>query len=341
MNIMIFKQKILGIVLLTAICSCQSSKEVKTTGSIERVDPTLESIVSPDATIEIIADGFDWTEGPLWIEDKKMLLFSDIPKNTVFKWTEENGIETYLKPSGYTGVADGRGEPGSNGLLLDGQGNLVLCQHGDRRLARMASPLDTPRAEFVTIAATFDGKKINSPNDATFHDGDFYFTDPPYGLAKGEADSLKETPFQGVYRVQANGQVTMLIDSLTRPNGIAFSPDGSYLYVANSDKAKARWYRYSVVKDDMGNVVLAAGKILYDATSLTATEKGLPDGMKVDNNGTIFASGPGGIFIFNPEGKVLGKIKLAEAASNTALSGDQKILYITNDMNILRVKLRK
>jgi len=338
---MTLKHIIIGIVLSTSIYGCQPSKEIKTTGSIERIDPSLESILTTDAKIEIIADGFDWAEGPLWIDDRNMLLFSDVPKNTVFKWTEKKGVETYLMPSGYTGPKNVSNEPGSNGLLLDDKGYLILCQHGDRRLAMMDAPIDSPKAEFVTIADKFNGKKINSPNDAAFYKGDFYITDPPYGLANGEKDSLKEIPFQGVYRTDVNGNVTLLIDSLTRPNGIAFSPDGNYLYVANSDPAKARWYRYSVVRDNEGNFIsLTAGKIFYDATSLTATEKGLPDGMKVDQNGTIFASGPGGVFIFNPEGKLLGKIKLEDPASNTALSGDQKTLFVTNDMNILRIKLR-
>ena len=338
---MITKQGILGIILLTTICSCQPSKEVKTTGSIERIDPTLESIISPDAKIEIIADGFEWSEGPLWINDKNMLLFSDVPKNTVYKWTEEKGTEVYLTPSGFTGTKTNSNEPGSNGLLLDGEGNLILCQHGNRQLAKMKSTLDSPKAEFSVIAGSFNGKKFNSPNDAVFYKDDFYITDPPYGLAYQDSDTLKEIPFQGVYRADSKGNVTLLVDSLTRPNGIAISPDGNYLYVANSDPAKARWYQYNITRDDLGNIGLTSGKILYDATPLTATEKGLPDGLKVDNNGTIFASGPGGVFIFNPEGKILGKIKLSDPASNTALSGDQKTLFITSDMNVLRVKLRK
>ncbi len=336
------KQRILGIVLLAAMYACSPSKERKTTGSIERIDPTLESILSPDAKIEILADGFDWTEGPLWVEDKKMLLFSDIPPNKIFKWTEEKGVELYLTPSGFTGEKTESDEPGSNGLLLDDEGNLVLCQHGDRRLATMMAPLDSPKAVFETIADRFDGKRLNSPNDAVFYDYDYYLTDPAYGLAKKLDDPEKEIPFQGVYRASANGVVTVLVDSITNPNGIAFSPDHKYLYIANSNPERAKWYRYNVAKDSAGNVRLTSGKIIYDATSLTATEKGLPDGMKIDSNGTIFASGPGGVFIFNPDGKLLGKIKLPDApASNTALSTDEKTLYITNDMNLIRVVLRK
>jgi gluconolactonase len=337
---MTLKQLIPGIILLAAVYSCQPAKEVKTIGSIDRLDPALDNILSPDAKVEIIADGFDWTEGPLWLDDKKMLLFSDIPRNSIYKWTEEKGAELYLKPAGFTGDSTASQEPGSNGLLLDDEGNLLLCQHGDRRLAMMLAPLDSPKAEFQTIVDKYDGKRLNSPNDAVFNNYDFYFTDPPYGF-KGIENPPKEIPFQGVYRVSADGGMTLLVDSVTRPNGIAFTRDGNRLFIACSDPAKAVWYRYDVIRNDDG-VSLGNGKVFYDATSLTASEKGLPDGMKIDSNGTIFATGPGGVFIFNQDGKVLGKIKLPDApTSNTALSADEKTLFITNDMNILRVTLRK
>lgn len=333
------KQLLIPAILL-AVCACQPKNEMKTTGTIERLDPALDNVISADAKIEIIAEGFDWTEGPLWVESQKMLLFSDIPPNSIFKWTEEKGAELYLKPSGYTGEKPRGGEQGSNGLLLDDEGNLVLCQHGDRRLATMLAPLDAPKAEFQTIADKWEGKRFNSPNDAVFRDYDFYITDPAYGMEKQFDDSLRETPFCGVYRVAADGKVTLLTDTLSRPNGIAFSPDGKYLFVANSDPAKAIWAKYEV-KRDSSNVTLGEGKILYDATSLTKTEKGLPDGMKIDSNGNIFATGPGGVFIFNPDGKLLGKIKLPDPSSNCALTGDEKTLFVTNDMYVLRIKLRK
>jgi gluconolactonase len=326
--------------MLLIVCACQPKNEMRTTGTIERLDPALDNIVSPDAKIEIVAEGFDWTEGPLWVESQKMLLFSDIPPNTVFKWTEEKGTEVYLKPSGYTGEKERGGEKGSNGLLLDDEGNLVLCQHGDRRLATMLAPIDAPKSEFQTIADKWEGKKFNSPNDAVFHDYDFYITDPAYGMEKQFEDPARETPFCGVYRAAADGTVTLLTDTLSRPNGIAFSPDGNYLFVANSDPAKAIWSKYEV-KRDSSKVTLGEGKILYDATSLVATEKGLPDGMKIDSQGNIFATGPGGVFIFNLEGKLLGKIKVPDPTSNCALTGDEKTLFVTNDMYVLRIKLRK
>ena len=338
------KQKFVWIVLICISYACNPAKEMKTTGSIERLDPAFDSILSSDAQIEIIARDLVWSEGPLWVESEKMLLFSDVPQNIVYKWTEEKGMEKYLTPSGYTGSRKGPFE-GSNGLLLDDKGNLILCQHGDRRLGMMLAPLNAPKSEFKSIADNFNGKRFNSPNDAVFRNSEFYFTDPPYGLEKQMKDPNKEIPFQGVYRVAANGAVSLLTDSLSLPNGIAFSPEGKYLFVANSDPQKAIWYRFTV-NDAMSSVgermvTLTDGTLFYNATSLVATEKGLPDGLKIDGKGNIFASGPGGVFIFNQEAKLLGKIKLPDPASNCALSTDEKTLFVTNDMYVLRIKMRK
>ncbi|MBY0435749.1 MAG: SMP-30/gluconolactonase/LRE family protein [Cyclobacteriaceae bacterium] len=327
-------KKISLLVLLGWVVACQSS-EKKSIGSIERIESALDEIVSPDTEVEVIGEGFDWSEGPLWIESQKMLLFSDVPKNKVFKWTEEGGVQLYLEPSGYTSSTLRGGEMGSNGLLLNDQGNLVLCQHGDRRLAMMTAPISSPEPTFTTIANKFEGKRFSSPNDAVYHKRDYYFTDPPYGLEKQMEDPQKEISFQGVYRVSAKGGVYLLVDSLTRPNGLAFSPDGKYLVVANSDPQKARWYRY-----EMNDTTVVSGKVLYDATNLTSTETGMPDGLKIDGNGTIFATGPGGIFIMDLEGRLLGKIKLSDPSSNCALSTDEKTLYITDDMYLLRIKMR-
>lgn len=324
---------IIYLILSCFLLNCTSTAK-KTIGSIERLDDSLDEIVSPDAQIEILADGFDWSEGPLWIEAHNMLLFSDVPRNTIYKWTEENGAEVYLTPSGFTGSESNSKEPGSNGLLLDGSGNLVLCQHGDRRLAKMKAPLDKPNVEFISIADQYEGMRFNSPNDAVFYEDNYYFTDPPYGLALQANDPEKEISFQGVYKVSADGVVTLLIDSLTRPNGIAFTPTAKMI-VANSDPQKAMWYQF-----EFSNTAVIKGSVFYDATSYTSTEKGLPDGLKIDSQGNVFASGPGGIWIFNSQGKLLGKLKLPEATSNCALSPNEKILYITCDMYLLRVKLR-
>jgi len=311
--------------------------EQRYTGSIDRLDPALDEIISPGARAEIIAEGFEWSEGPVWIEKNKMLLFSDVPSNTIYKWTEEKGREVYLTPSGYTETESRKGEMGSNGLLTDSAGRLVLCQHGNRQIARMNSPIENPRPLFTIIASHYSGKRFNSPNDAVYkNDGELFFTDPPYGLEKNIDDPKKEIPFQGVYKVKKTGEVILLLDSITRPNGIAFMPGQKKLIVANSDPENPYWYVFDAGENDE----LENGRIFYDASDAAKSEKGLPDGLKVDKNGNVFASGPGGIWVFSKDGQFIGKIKLPEAASNCALSADEKTLYITNDMYVLRLKMR-
>ena len=322
------------LLLFTAACG---KKETALTISIDRLDPAIDSVISNEITVDVIGTGYKWSEGPLWIESEKMLLFTDVPTNTIYKWTAEKGAEVYLTPSGYTGTIPRAGEPGANGLALDEVGNLILCQHGDRRIAMMNTPVGKPSADFTTLSDKYNGKRLNSPNDVVFNNYDFYFTDPPYGLIKNMKDSSKEIPFQGVYRITSKGETVLLIDSISRPNGLAFSPDGKKLYVASSDPDKARWYQYEM-NDSMQ---IVSGKILHDATEQAKTEKGLPDGLKVDHNGNIFGTGPGGIWIFNPAGKLIGKIKLTEPASNCGLSADEKSLFVTNNMNVIKIQLRK
>ncbi|HEV7331197.1 MAG TPA: SMP-30/gluconolactonase/LRE family protein [Flavisolibacter sp.] len=330
----------LGILLFTLLLQVthgHAQKAYPLTGSIERYDSAINAILSPAAKAEIIATGFDWSEGPLWIESAGILLFSDVPRNTIYKWTEAKGTEVYLSPSGYTGNAKRGGETGSNGLTLDQDGRLVLCQHGDRRMARMDAPIHLPQPRFITLAGTFQGKKFNSPNDAVYNSkGELFFTDPPYGLEKYIHDPAKEIPFQGVYKRTAKGEVVLLTDTLTRPNGVAFLPGEKTLLVANSDGAKPNWYAIDFAKDGTVSNV----RIFYSAAGYDKSLKGGNDGLKVDRNGNVFATGPGGIWIFTKEAKLLGKIRLDEAASNCALSPDEKTLYITNDMQVLRVKLR-
>jgi len=326
-----------ALILLTLILASCTTKEVKTVGSIERIDPALDEILSANASVEIIGEGYTWSEGPVWIEKENMLLFSDVPENIVYKWTEEKGVETYLTPSGFTGDSTRSRERGSNGLVLHND-SLILCQHGNRQVAKMNASLKTPKPEFIALASTYDGKRFNSPNDAAYRsNGDLFFTDPPYGLGDLDNDVDKESPVNGVYKVTPIGVVSLMVDSLTKPNGIAFMPDGNRFLVANSDGAKAIWYEFEL--NDQGDTVKSA-KIFYNATSLMGIEKGSPDGFKIDSKGNVFATGPGGIWIFNNEGKVLGKIKLPEASANCALSPDEKTLYITADMYLLRVKMR-
>jgi gluconolactonase len=339
-------KKLLPICLIALLSACNNAEnknepmteKYKTTGTIERIDAALDALIDTSAKPEIIAEGFEWSEGPLWIEKNNMLLFSDVPTNTIYKWTEAKGKEIYLKPSGYTdSVPSTCKEPGSNGLILDSEGNLVLCQHGDRRMARMDAALDKPAAKFITLANKYNGKRFSSPNDAVYNLGELFFTDPPYGLStQDDKDPKKEILFNGVYKVKKDGTVVLLIDSITRPNGIAFFPEGKRLLVACSDPDKPNWYCFDVSGDSLIN-----GKIFYSTAGHDKNWKGLPDGLKIDRNGNVFATGPGGVWIFNSSGKLSGMIKLDEATSNIALSPDEKIMYITNDMYVLRLKMRK
>lgn len=329
-------KKIFVFAFLTTTLMSQAQTNDKTVGTLERFDAALDKIVLPDAKAEIIAEGFVWSEGPLWIEKHGMLLFSDVPANTVYKWTEAKGKVVYLRPSGYTGTVTRGGETGSNGLLLDAGGRLVLCQHGNRQMARMDAPLEKPQSSFTTLANNFNGKRFNSPNDAVYNGkGELFFTDPPYGLEKGPNDPAREMSFQGVYRVKPNGEVALVTDTLTRPNGIAFFPDEKTLLVANSDPEKPNWYAFDVAPD--GSV--ANGRIFF-AAPRDGKLKGLPDGLKIDSGGTVFATGPGGVYIFHSKGKLLGRLSVPDPASNCALSPDEKTLYITNNKQVLRFRMR-
>lgn len=341
MRIIMLSVLLPGVLLFTSCKNSQTAEETTdavTYGTIERLDPSLNALIDEAATVEVIAEGHTWTEGPLWVPQHKMLLFSDIPPNKIYKWTEANGVEEYLTPSGYTGAQPSTSpEPGSNGLILNHKNQLVLCQHGDRQVAVMDAPLDQPASSFVPIVSAYDGKKLNSPNDAIIDsDGNLWFTDPPYGLPGNVDDPTKEIPFQGVYFVSPDGAVTLLTDSLTRPNGLALSPDEKTLVVANSDPEKAIWYAFDVTDENS----LTNARIFYDATAAGKQERGLPDGLKFDPQGNLFATGPGGVWIFNAAGTLIGKIKVSDPTSNCAFSEDGKVLFITNDDRVLRVKLR-
>ena len=310
-----------------------------TAGSIERLSDGIDQLIAPDAELEILAEGYEWSEGPVWVPQGDYLLFSDIPNNSIFKWKEGEGASLYLKPAGFGGENFEGKEPGSNGLTLDEEGQLVLCQHGDRRIARMTAPLDNPAPEYETIVGTYEGKRLNSPNDLAYHsNGDLYFTDPPYGLPGGANSEAKELDFQGVYRYsEDNDALTLLTDELSRPNGIGFSPDGNTLYVANSDPQRAIWMAYDVTDD--GNV--ENGRVFYDATEKVGEEKGLPDGFAVHSSGNIFATGPGGVWIFTPEGEHLGTLKTGQATANCTFNADESYLYITADMYLMRVAMKQ
>ena len=303
----------------------------RTLGSIERHDPRFDKLIPPGAAMEVLAEGFEWAEGPAWDRKLNSLLFSDIPPNTVFRWREgAKKPEVFLRPSGYTQGPPRGGEPGSNGLAFDPEGRLVLCQHGDRRVARLE-----PDGSFKTLADRYEGKRLNSPNDLVYSaDGSLYFTDPPYGLLGGNSDPTKELPFNGVYRLAKTGELTLLTKEMSFPNGIGLSPDGKTLYVANSDSARAVWMAFPV-KADGG---IGEGRVFFDATRGMKTLKGAPDGLKIDRAGNLFATGPGGILVFAPDGTHLGTLNTGEATANVGWGDDGATLYITADMYLARIR---
>ena len=302
-------------------------KPVQSFGSVVRVDPALDALVAQDATIEKLADGFQFTEGPLWFPAGH-LWFSDVVGNVVRQWSPA-GVTEILRPGGY----DGSGAPagsfiGPNGMIADRDGAVLLCQHGNRRIARISKD-----RQISTHVDRFEGKRLNSPNDLVYKsDGSLYFTDPPYGLVGQDQDPAKELRFNGVYRF-IDGKVQLLVRDLTRPNGIAFSPDEKVLYVANSDEKRKIWMRYDVRPDG----TVSNGRVFYDATS--QADAGLPDGLKVDSKGNVYATGPGGVLIFSPDGKHLGTIKVDETPANCGWGDDGKTLYMTAVTGLYRIKL--
>ena len=317
---------------LLPMANAQRTTNFANIGKIHREDPRLDQLLAPDAKIEVLATGFLWAEGPVWDSRANALLFCDIPRNSVMKWQPETGAVVYLKPSGYTGVGDYSKEPGSNGLTLDSEGRLVSCEHGDRRISRLEKG-----GGKKTLADSYQGKRLNSPNDLVYKsNGDLYFTDPPYGLPTQQLvpDGLD---FCGVYRLSKSGQLTLLTKEMSRPNGLAFSPDEKTLYVANSDPDHAVWMAFPV-KDDG---TLGTGRVFADVTAMVKQNlPGLPDGMKVDKQGNLFAAGPGGIHIYASDGKRLGRIETGEKTANCAWGEDGSTLYMTADMYLCRIKTR-
>lgn len=309
----------------------KAKHEYPTVGSVERLDPAMDSLVPADAKIELLASGFQWAEGPVWMKKGGFLVFSDVPRNVVFKWQEGIPTQEFLLPSGYTGAVARDGEMGSNGLTVDGNGKLVLAQHGDRQVGRLEKG-----GKFTPLAQFYKFRRFNSPNDLTFKsNGDLYFTDPPYGLAKKNEDPTKELFFNGVYRVNGKGDVTLLDNQLTYPNGIAFSPDEKTLYVAISDPARPVIVAYDVDKEGL----IANKRIFFDCAALAAQgRKGLPDGLKVDGSGNVFATGPGGVLVIAPDGKHLGSILTGDLTANCGWGNDGSVLYMTVNHTLCRIQ---
>ncbi|MFD2718976.1 SMP-30/gluconolactonase/LRE family protein [Hymenobacter monticola] len=305
-----------------------------TTGRVLRHAPALDQLLAPDAQIEIVAAGFSHLEGPVWVPDSSMLLFNDTKTRTLYRWTAARGLSKFLENSGYTGRLPYGDEPGSNGLALDDHGNLLVCEHGDRRLARL--PL-AEKSGKISLTDHYKGQRYNSPNDVLAHptNGSLYFTDPPYGLPGKENDPRRQTA--GVYRLDAKGTVTREISDLTRPNGLAHSPDGRTLYVSVSDSLRPVLLAYPIgVKGQLGK-----SRVFFDMATLPKVRfKEVPDGLKTDRAGNVWASGPGGISIISPTGQLLGTIDTGEVAANCAWGDDGRTLYIASGPWLCRIRTK-
>ncbi len=299
--------------------------------SVERLDPALDAIIAPETTIETLCQGFQWSEGPVWDAKEQRLLFSDVPRNTIYEWREGmKEAQVFMKPSGYTGVAAYGREGGSNGLAFDAKEQLVLCEHGDRRISYL-----TPDGGKRTLTDHYQGKRFNSPNDlAIAKNGTIYFTDPPYGLPSKDQEKFRELDFHGVYRVGGDGVAHLLTKELDRPNGVALSPDETILYVAQSHAPNPVIMAYPVKE----NGDLGAGKVFFDTKGLSGP--GAPDGIKVNAQGIVFSTGPGGVLILDAKGKLLGRILCGRPTANIAFGPGEKSLFITSKDRLLRIKLR-
>ena len=323
---------------MTIACVTQAADDgLPTVGSIERLHPNIDALIAPGVEIEVLATGFAWSEGPVWVSHSdgglpsQSLLFSDIPNNRIHCWNQKTGLSVFLEPAGFTGPASYGREQGSNGLALDAAGRLLCCEHGDRRISVLEK-----NGGKRTLADAWDGKRFNSPNDLAVHtSGAIYFTDPPYGLPDGFDDARREIDCCGVFRLQPDGTVDLVCNTMTRPNGIAFSPDQKKLYVAQSDPNEPILKVFNVLEDGR----LDAGMRFFDATTLTERRKGNPDGLAVDVQGNLFATGPGGVLVISPDGTHLGTILTGQKTANCCFGEDGRSLFITADMYLCRIRL--
>jgi gluconolactonase len=316
------------------VCAMGAAPSYPAVGRVTAFDPAFGAIVAADARIEKIAEGITWAEGPAWVRDGSYLLFTDVPQNKLYRWSEKDGLSVFLEPSGYAGPDDGTlREAGANGLFTEPAGTVLLADSGSRALARL-----DPKTKAKTMLATkFDGKRFNSPNDVVRRsDGAVFFTDPPYGLKGIDRSPVRELSFSGVFRLDPDGTVHLIDDSLKFPNGIVLSPDERRLYVSSSDPAQPVWMVYTL--DARGAVM--EKRVFADATDLVrAGERGNPDGMCMAADGKLFTSGPGGVLVFDPEGKRLGRIETGTTVSNCAFGDDGRTLYMTSNNFIARLRV--
>ena len=304
-------------------------------GSLEFLDPRMEDLIDKNAKIELLAEGFDWAEGPVWVDRLNGVLFSDVPNNKVYMWNEKKGLSIFLKPSGMTNYSPTNKTDGSNGLALDKNGNLILCQHGDRTVARLKK-WNFKKPSFDIIVEKYQGKRLNSPNDLVFDkSGSIYFTDPPYGLKIQDDDPLKELNFNGIYRWSESKGIELISKSMKRPNGIILSKDEKTVYVGNSDKDNNVIIAFDNDKNGLVNE-----RVFFDGNKLSKNRVGLFDGLKLHSSGIIFTTGPGGVLLLDSKGKHLGTIMPGKATANCAFNSDESYLYLTSDNVLARIKLK-
>ena len=313
-----------------------NAQDYPTVGSVERLDDAINELIPEASKIEVLAEGFDWSEGPVWVPALNGLLFTDVPQNKAFKWSEAEGLSAYLVPSGHTGIVSSSLRQGANGLALDLDGNLVLCQHGDRRIAKLTSLSIDPLPQYETIADSYEGKRFHSPNDLVIaKDGSIYFTDPPYGLKDQDEDTLRELSFNGVYKRHPDGQIQLLSKFLKRPNGVALSTDEKTLYVSNSHADMP-----VIIAIDISDDEHLTSMLFFDGSAQAEQDAGHFDGLKVHSSGNIFATGPGGVLIIDPQGKHLGTIRPEALTANCAFDSEEKYLYMTSDHSLTRIRLK-
>ena len=306
-----------------------------TIGSLEFLDPAMEELIDENSQIELLAEGFDWAEGPVWVDRLNGVLFSDVPNNKVYMWNEKKGLSIFLEPSGMTNYSPTNKTDGSNGLALDKNGNLILCQHGDRTVARLKK-WNFKKPSFDIIVEKYEGKRLNSPNDLVFDkNGSIYFTDPPYGLKIQDDDPLKELNFNGIYRWSESKGIELLSKSMKRPNGIILSKDEKTVYVGNSDKDNNVIIAFDNDKNGLVNE-----RVFFDGNKLSKNRVGLFDGLKLHSSGIIFTTGPGGVLLLDSKGKHLGTIMPGKATANCAFDSNESYLYLTSDNVLARIKLK-
>jgi gluconolactonase len=302
---------------------------------VERLDARFDALIPAGAVADVLADlsdveGPHWLEGPAWDSRNHWLLFSDVKANAIYRWDPHDGLRLFMRPSGYTGPEPApMEEPGSNGLAFDREGRLLLCEHGDRRVTRLEAD-----GRKTVLADRYQGRRLNSPNDLVCRStGDIYFTDPPYGLPGRFDDPSKELPFNGVFRIAPEGALALVIDSIQVPNGIGFSPDEKTLYVTDGGPQRKRWLAFPLADDGSAGTA----RVLFDAANLPGL--GGPDGLAIDQAGTIFATGLERVFVFAPDGSHLGSIFPGSLTSNVAWGEDGSSLFITADRRLLRLRL--